>query len=75
VGLINFAVSTDGIEISEDQNWLYLAPMTNSHLCRMVMAVVLKPSLSPERFNQSVEAVGQKPMSDGMAITEMAVSP
>jgi sugar lactone lactonase YvrE len=67
-GLINFAVGIDGIEISDDQQWLYLAPMTNSRLCRIPMAVVLNPSLSAESFNQSVEDVGQKPMSDGIAI-------
>jgi hypothetical protein len=67
-GLINFAVGIDGIEISEDQQWLYLAPMTNSRLCRIPMAAVLNPSLSPETFNQSVEDVGPKPMSDGIAI-------
>ncbi len=60
----------DGIEISEDQHWLYLAPMTNSRLFRVPMEVVLSPSLSPETFNQSVEAVGQKPMSDGIAIDQ-----
>ena len=67
-GLINFAVGIDGIEISDDQQWLYLAPMTNSRLCRIPMAAVLNPSLSPEIFNQSVEAIGQKTMSDGIAI-------
>jgi len=67
-GLINFAVGIDGIEISEDQKWLYLAPMTNSRLCRIPMAVVLNPSLSPETFSQSVEDIGQKTMSDGIAI-------
>jgi sugar lactone lactonase YvrE len=67
-GLINFAVGIDGIEISEDQQWLYLAPMTNSRLCRIPMAVMLNPSLSPETFNRSVEAIGPKPMSDGIAV-------
>jgi len=67
-GLINFAVGIDGIEISEDQQWLYLAPMTNSRLCRISMAVLLNPSLSPETFNHSVEGVGPKPMSDGIAV-------
>jgi len=67
-GLINFAVGIDGIEISEDQRWLYLAPMTNSRLCRVPMGVVLDFSLSAESFNQSVEDVGPKPMSDGIAI-------
>jgi sugar lactone lactonase YvrE len=67
-GLVDFAVGIDGIEISKDQEWLYLAPMTNSRLCRIPMALVLDPSLSPEDFNQRVEAIGQKPMSDGIAV-------
>jgi DNA-binding beta-propeller fold protein YncE len=33
------------------------------------MEVILNPSLSPETFNKSVEEIGQKPMSDGIAIT------
>ena len=32
------------------------------------MAAVLDPSLSPEAFNLRAEAIGQKPMSDGIAI-------
>jgi sugar lactone lactonase YvrE len=68
LGLINFAVGIDGIEISEDQKWLYIASMTHSRLCRVPMSVVLNPSTSSEPFNLSVEDVGQKPMSDGIAI-------
>jgi sugar lactone lactonase YvrE len=67
-GLVNFAVGIDGIEISEDQKWLYIASMTNSRLCRAPMAVVLNPSTTSEAFNRSLEAVGPKPMSDGIAI-------
>ena len=67
-GLINFAVGIDGIEISEDQKWLYIASMTHSRLCRAPMSVVLNSSTSSEAFNRSVEDIGQKPMSDGIAI-------
>jgi hypothetical protein len=67
-GLLNFSVGIDGIEISEDQKWLYIASMTNSRLCRAPMSVVLNPSTTTESFNQSLEDVGQKPMSDGIAI-------
>jgi sugar lactone lactonase YvrE len=67
-GLLNFAVGIDGIEISEDQKWLYIASMTNSRLCRVPMAVVLNPATTTETFNQSIEDVGQKPLSDGIAI-------
>lgn len=67
-GLLNFAVGIDGIEISEDQRWLYIASMTNSRLCRAPMSVVLNPSTSPEAFDRSLEDVGQKTMSDGIAM-------
>jgi sugar lactone lactonase YvrE len=67
-GLINFAVGIDGIEISEDQKWFYIASMTHSRLCRVPMSVVLNPATTTETFDQSVEDVGQKPMSDGIAI-------
>jgi sugar lactone lactonase YvrE len=67
-GLINFAVGIDGIEISEDQKWLYIASLTHSRLCRAPMSVVLNSSTSSEAFDRSVEDIGQKPMSDGIAI-------
>jgi len=67
-GLLNFAVGIDGIEISDDQKWLYIASMTNSHLCRVPMSVVLNPSTTTEAFNRSIEEVGHKPLSDGITI-------
>jgi sugar lactone lactonase YvrE len=67
-GLLNFAVGIDGIEISEDQKWLYIASMTNSRLCRAPMSVVLNPSTSSGAFDLSLEDVGPKPMSDGIAM-------
>jgi sugar lactone lactonase YvrE len=67
-GLLNFAVGIDGIEISEDQKWLYIASMTNSRLCRVPMSVVLNPATTSEAFNQSIEDIGQKPLSDGITV-------
>ena len=67
-GLINFEVGIDGIEISADQKWLYIASLTHSRLCRAPMSVVLNSSTSSEAFDRSVEDIGQKPMSDGIAI-------
>lgn len=69
-GLLDFAVGIDGIEISEDQKWLYIASMTNSRLCRAPMSVILNPATSPDVFNMSLEDVGQKPMSDGIAMDQ-----
>jgi hypothetical protein len=67
-GLLNFSVGIDGIEISDDQKWLYLASMTNSRLCRVPMSVVLNSATTTTSFNQSIEDLGQKPMSDGITI-------
>lgn len=67
-GLLNFAVGLDGIEISPDQQWLYLAAMTNSQLCRVPLAAVLDDSLQPAAVEQQIEELGQKPMSDGITI-------
>jgi hypothetical protein len=67
-GLLNFSVGIDGIEISDDQKWLYLASMTNSRLCRVPMSVVLSSATTTASFNQSIEDLGQKPMSDGITI-------
>jgi DNA-binding beta-propeller fold protein YncE len=67
-GLLNFAVGIDGIEISEDQKWLYIASMTNSRLCRAPMAVVLNSATTTEAFDKSIEDIGKKPLSDGIAI-------
>jgi hypothetical protein len=67
-GLLNFAVGIDGIEISEDQKWLYIASMTHSRLCRAPMSVVLNSSTSSQAFDLSVEDLGQKPMSDGITV-------
>lgn len=65
-GLINFTVGVDGIEISEDQKWVYLAAMTSSRLCRVPLASLLDPNLIPSDLDQQVEDLGQKPMSDGI---------
>ena len=67
-GLLNFVVGLDGIEISTDQNWVYLAAMTSSRLCRVPLAAVLDPSLNPADLAHKVEDLGQKPMSDGITL-------
>ena len=65
-GLINFAVGLDGIEISPDQTWVYLAPMTSSRLCRVPLASLLDASITPAELATKVEYLGHKPMSDGI---------
>jgi sugar lactone lactonase YvrE len=67
-GLVNASVGLDGIEISPDQNWMYLAAMTNSQLCRVPLASVLDPKISPADLGRKVETLGAKPMSDGITM-------
>jgi sugar lactone lactonase YvrE len=67
-GLVNFSAGLDGIEISEDQNWVYLAPMTSSRLCRVPLSAVLDPNLKPSDLAQKVEDIGKKPFNDGITI-------
>ncbi len=42
--------------------------MTNSRLCRVPMSVVLNPATTTDAFNQSLEDIGKKPLSDGITI-------
>ncbi len=67
-GLINFAVGLDGIEISADQKWVYLAPMTSSRLCRVPLSSLLDSTNSPAGVAAKVEYLGPKSMSDGIAV-------
>lgn len=67
-GLLNFAVGIDGIEISDDQHWLYIASMTHSHLYRVPLADVLNENLTPSEVALKIEDLGKKPMSDGITI-------
>ncbi|MGY3447031.1 L-dopachrome tautomerase-related protein [Bradyrhizobium sp. USDA 4473] len=66
-GLVNVAVGLDGIEISRDQQWVYLAGMTNSHLCRVPLSAVLDPTIAPSDVASKVEDLGRKPLSDGIS--------
>lgn len=67
-GILNFSVGLDGIEISADQNWVYLGPMTSEHLCRVPLADVLDTKLTPAEVAEKVEDIGQKPLSDGITV-------
>ena len=42
--------------------------MTNSQLCRVPLASVLDPKISPADLGRKVETLGAKPMSDGITM-------
>ena len=70
-GLLNFGAGIDGIEISDDQQWLYIASMTHSHLYRVPLADVLNKNLTPKDVAAKIENIGAKPMSDGITLDKM----
>jgi hypothetical protein len=65
-GLLDFQAGLDGIAVSQDGTWLFLAGMTNDSLYRVPLADVLNPALSPSDLVSRVERVGKKPLSDGI---------
>ncbi len=65
-GLIDFQAGLDGLSISPNGQWLFLAPMSNDTLFRVPMADVLDPAVSPEALSAHVTRVGKKPLSDGI---------
>ncbi|HEY8934221.1 MAG TPA: hypothetical protein VIM65_03340 [Cyclobacteriaceae bacterium] len=67
-GLLNFAVGIDGIEISDDEQWLYIASMTHSRLFRVPLADVVNEKLTALEVASKIEDVSKKPMSDGITI-------
>ena len=70
-GLLNFDVGIDGLEISDDQKWVYLASMTNANLFRVPLADVLNKNLTPKDVAAKIENLGAKPMSDGITLDKM----
>ena len=67
-GLITFQVGVDGIEISDDGEWLIYAAMTHDGVYRIPMQQVLDPQASPEVLEGGIERLGPGPMSDGIAL-------
>lgn len=68
-GLVTFSVGVDGIAISDDGAYLYYATMSHDTLYRMPTAALLDPSLGAEALAERVEAVGRKPLSDGIELS------
>jgi sugar lactone lactonase YvrE len=64
-GLITFAVGVDGITFSADGSHFYFATMTHDTLYRVSTEVLLDPAATLE---EHVEAVGVKPLSDGIDV-------
>jgi sugar lactone lactonase YvrE len=67
-GLIDWQAGVDGITISHDQKWLYYGGINHDTMFRLPLAGLLDDSISDKELETMVEAVGTKPLSDGLSI-------
>jgi sugar lactone lactonase YvrE len=69
-GLLTFSVGVDGLALSRDGEWLYYAPMSGDTLHRVRTHDLADASLAPSELSRRVEAVGKKPLSDGIELDD-----
>ncbi len=67
-GLLTFQVGVDGISFDPDGRWLYYATMSHDTLYRVPAALLLDPAVDDATVVAAIEAVGEKPLSDGIAV-------
>ncbi|MEL6830853.1 MAG: L-dopachrome tautomerase-related protein [Pseudomonadota bacterium] len=67
-GLVTFQVGVDGLEITEDGEWLIYATMTHDSVYRVPTRLLNDPAITAEVLEASVELIGPGPMSDGIAL-------
>lgn len=70
-GLVALKAGVDGIALSRDGDWLYYGAMNHETLYRVRTADLRDDSLGPEALAERVEAVGPKPINDGLS-TDLA---
>lgn len=66
-GLIVLKPGVDGIAIDRDDRWLYYGAMTHDTMYRVEVSDLLDASLSEGALSARVEAVGKKPLNDGLS--------
>jgi sugar lactone lactonase YvrE len=66
-GILELKTGIDGIAVSPDGTWVYWAAMNHDTLYRVRAADLRDPSLDPATLAARVEAVGRKPLSDGIS--------
>lgn len=65
-GLITLTLGLDGVALSRDGQWLWLAAMCHDTLYRVPTAALLDETLSEEALGAQLVAVGKKPLNDGI---------
>jgi sugar lactone lactonase YvrE len=66
-GVVVLKPGVDGIAIDRDDEWLYYGAMAHDTMYRIKVADLLDDSLSPGALAARVEAVGAKPLNDGLS--------
>jgi sugar lactone lactonase YvrE len=66
-GVILMKPGLDGIALGPAGEWLYYGAMTNDTLYRIPTAALMDASLGERQLEELVEAVGRKPLSDGLS--------
>lgn len=66
-GLVVLKPGVDGIAISRDDEWIYYGAMAHDTMYRVAVADLLDESLSPEALAARVQAMGRKPLNDGLS--------
>lgn len=67
-GLAALKVGVDGIALSRDDAWLYMAAMSHDSLYRIRTSDLLHTGLDAPSLGQRVEWISDKPLSDGLEI-------
>jgi hypothetical protein len=65
-GVFAIRPGVDSIALDRNEEWLYLAPVTDEYLHRIRTSDLNNLSLNPEQLAQKVERFGKKTMSDGI---------
>jgi sugar lactone lactonase YvrE len=66
-GLVVLKPGVDGIAITRDDQWVYYGAMTHDTMYRVKVADLIDESLSVGALAARVEAVGPKPLNDGLS--------
>jgi sugar lactone lactonase YvrE len=66
-GLAALRPAVDGLTISEDGRWVAYGAMAHDTLFRVPLADLRDAALAPAQLADRVEALGPKPLSDGMS--------
>lgn len=66
-GIFVLKSGVSGVEIDNDEHWLYFAALSHDGLYRVPLKTLLDATISDEMLAASVERFSDKPLSDGMA--------